>query len=394
MSEKIQLANDLLFSSSQKNSESNETNNAIVHSKFHVKNRVTFSSDIEEFGDAVDDGSIETDDENGLDDDEKITEELNQIFENDSNDPRDPQILDFAIDKSTSRKSDGSSDLSEIDDEECVVEGESANIVETVEEIDKLKSTSSKDDDEICEVIEFTTEQDDTLEQIEERINTKLSIQSQTPTGSDVSALMRSAVPQLIQSTGCVLLEMIENLRPDDLTTRGDEKLVAEDNENSLESSTAINSTRTSKRIRPTSARQKVSIKSASQKDANEKRKCFSISSECLKLQLNFKQCCEHKYVENEKLPRYTGYVSEYGLSKDQLDERELKRRMSMQKRHEIRQHSLKAKELKSQINEAAFEQWLKSKCKNARDKTKNMYDANINRGRFGRKSTESNSFT
>lgn len=95
-----------------------------------------------------------------------------------------------------------------------------------------------------------------------------------------------------------------------------------------------------------------------------------------LKIHLNVRKCCEFRYLENDRLPRYNGYISQYGLSKDQLDELENHRRIHRQKMNEKRKQYREALAQKSAENERAFAKWLYHKQKTTKSHTKNMYDA------------------
>ncbi|XP_073838083.1 uncharacterized protein [Musca autumnalis] len=91
-------------------------------------------------------------------------------------------------------------------------------------------------------------------------------------------------------------------------------------------------------------------------------------------LKLHYKTCCEFKNAQ-QKLPKYTGYLSEYGLSREQLLEREQKLR---RKHHSLLHETLKTTEeemRKMHDNERAFTSWLKNKMRFPINKTRNMFD-------------------
>ncbi|XP_037940454.1 uncharacterized protein LOC119673266 [Teleopsis dalmanni] len=97
-------------------------------------------------------------------------------------------------------------------------------------------------------------------------------------------------------------------------------------------------------------------------------------------LKLNYKICCEYRNAAQEKLPKYTGYLSEYGLSREQLQQRE--KRLVQKQRLAVEQ-TLKTTEdemRKMQDNERAFTTWLKNKMRFPINKTRNMFDVKINR--------------
>lgn len=100
-----------------------------------------------------------------------------------------------------------------------------------------------------------------------------------------------------------------------------------------------------------------------------------STESQFLKIQLNFKPCCEYKYLENDRLPRYCGYVSQYGLSKEQLEMRERRRERLKERQSDKTAKQLQDETMKSEVNEEAFARWLQNKMRNSRSMTKNMYD-------------------
>uniref|UniRef100_A0A1I8N732 Coiled-coil domain-containing protein 181 n=1 Tax=Musca domestica TaxID=7370 RepID=A0A1I8N732_MUSDO len=100
----------------------------------------------------------------------------------------------------------------------------------------------------------------------------------------------------------------------------------------------------------------------------------FQPPPEVTELKLHYKTCCEFKNAQ-QKLPKYTGYLSEYGLSRDQLLEREQKLR---RKQHSMLQETLKTTEeemRKMHDNERAFTSWLKNKMRFPINKTRNMFD-------------------
>ncbi|KAH8365696.1 hypothetical protein KR093_003514, partial [Drosophila rubida] len=92
-------------------------------------------------------------------------------------------------------------------------------------------------------------------------------------------------------------------------------------------------------------------------------------------IKMNYKICCEHRNALQDKLPKYTGYMSEYGLSAKQLQQRDQqlrrKQRFSMEQTLNRNEHELK----KMQDNERAFTTWLKNKMRYPINKTRNMFD-------------------
>lgn len=100
-----------------------------------------------------------------------------------------------------------------------------------------------------------------------------------------------------------------------------------------------------------------------------------SSESQFLKIQLNFKPCCEYKYLENDRLPRYCGYISQYGLSKEQLEMREKRKERLKERQSDKTAKQIQEETTKSEVNEEAFARWLQNKMRNSRSMTKNMYD-------------------
>ncbi|XP_037720354.1 coiled-coil domain-containing protein 181 [Drosophila subpulchrella] len=98
-------------------------------------------------------------------------------------------------------------------------------------------------------------------------------------------------------------------------------------------------------------------------------------------IRMNYKICCEHRHSIQGKLPRYTGYMSEYGLTAQQLQRRDQqlrrKQRFSMEQTINRNEQELK----KMQDNERAFTTWLKNKMRYPINKTRNMFDAHKRRG-------------
>ncbi|KAL9910654.1 uncharacterized protein ACN427_005220 [Glossina fuscipes fuscipes] len=91
-------------------------------------------------------------------------------------------------------------------------------------------------------------------------------------------------------------------------------------------------------------------------------------------LKLHYKVCCEYKHTQ-QRLPKYTGYLSEYGLSREQLIERE---RKLQHKHRSLLQQTLKTTEAevrKMHENERAFVKWLKNKMRFPINRTRNMFD-------------------
>ncbi|XP_002021411.2 uncharacterized protein LOC6595866 [Drosophila persimilis] len=119
-----------------------------------------------------------------------------------------------------------------------------------------------------------------------------------------------------------------------------------------------------------------------------------SASTASPSIRMNYKTCCEHRHSLQEKLPRYTGYMSEYGLSAQQLQRREQKlrrkQRYVMEQTLRSNEHDLK----KMQDNERAFTTWLKNKMRYPINKTRNMFDAHRRRGSVAAAVTSPHSYS
>lgn len=120
----------------------------------------------------------------------------------------------------------------------------------------------------------------------------------------------------------------------------------------------------------------KESLKPPSVSRSKSDAKFRAQQHQLLNIHLNVRKCCEYKYLENDRLPRYNGYISQYGLSKDQLDNLEKKKRFNRQQLDEKRTQFREVNARKSAENERAFAKWLFHKQHNAISRTKNMYDS------------------
>ncbi|KAM7354986.1 uncharacterized protein ACRADG_001255 isoform 1-T5 [Cochliomyia hominivorax] len=105
---------------------------------------------------------------------------------------------------------------------------------------------------------------------------------------------------------------------------------------------------------------------------ANNRR--FMPPPEVTDLKLHYKTCCEFKNTQ-QKLPKYTGYLSEYGLSREQLIERERKLQQKQQGKEFNTLKTSEAEMRKMHDNERAFTTWLKNKMRFPINKTRNMFD-------------------
>lgn len=124
----------------------------------------------------------------------------------------------------------------------------------------------------------------------------------------------------------------------------------------------------------------------------NHRHKTQPPPSSVQKIPINFKACCELKNADAQRLPRYCGYISQYGLSREQLDQRQAR----LQRRHERRDRRLQDRaedeQFKIRVNEEAFARWLTVKMRRAKTSkgsgvsgggSRNMYDCGRTRKRF-----------
>lgn len=102
-------------------------------------------------------------------------------------------------------------------------------------------------------------------------------------------------------------------------------------------------------------------------------------------LKLQERKCCENN---NKNLPTYTGFRSEYGLSKDQLERREKLNQIIRMKEEKRQQVLREFRERKRQQNEQVFCQWLRnvSKRKTVGGKQKETLSPKIINLPFGNK--------
>lgn len=119
---------------------------------------------------------------------------------------------------------------------------------------------------------------------------------------------------------------------------------------------------------RETSRSNKRSVSASA--SASSSNRSINPSNDLFKIHLNVRACCENKYLDNNRLPRYNGYISQYGLSKDQIEQRNVNRQKYMEQRTRRNRAILRAKEEIANLNEQAFRQWLirknhvtRSKC-------------------------------
>uniref|UniRef100_A0A182WBH7 Coiled-coil domain-containing protein 181 n=1 Tax=Anopheles minimus TaxID=112268 RepID=A0A182WBH7_9DIPT len=87
------------------------------------------------------------------------------------------------------------------------------------------------------------------------------------------------------------------------------------------------------------------------------------------------RKCCRHKKSSGEKLPYYNGFRSEYGLSREELEEKKRRLEARRQRVRERQQRRTAEQRQKAQSNEEAFAAWLHGKLRNSINKHQNMYD-------------------
>ncbi|KAG5674306.1 hypothetical protein PVAND_004284 [Polypedilum vanderplanki] len=91
------------------------------------------------------------------------------------------------------------------------------------------------------------------------------------------------------------------------------------------------------------------------------------------------KDCCQYKETDEYKkmLPKYNGFYSHYGLSKDEYERRQNKQLEKYQQQHRRRSRHIEQKEFLAKENEKVFAKWLYKKMRNSMSKTNptNMYD-------------------
>uniref|UniRef100_A0A182PIJ8 Coiled-coil domain-containing protein 181 n=1 Tax=Anopheles epiroticus TaxID=199890 RepID=A0A182PIJ8_9DIPT len=87
------------------------------------------------------------------------------------------------------------------------------------------------------------------------------------------------------------------------------------------------------------------------------------------------RKCCRHKKSASEKLPYYNGFRSEYGLSREELEEKKRRLEARRQRVRERQQRRTAEQRQKARSNEEAFAAWLHGKLRNSINKHQNMYD-------------------
>lgn len=345
--DKIQSANSLLFASIEldnamdeipalnqpENLNTNKSDKLLLQSK----HRVTFSSDVEEYGDDV--SEVDSTDVQ-YKDDEAIEMEIAEIIERDEKQTIQSGVETHQIDGLIKRLS--------------------------IDEVFSNDEDSTSDND-------YTTE----LEIVEDQIVEEQIVQVTNNTKISEKITKHDEIPSVPTDKKD---SMIQQSRTNEISRQhfnnkinGGSKLK---NENSPTCNACIKSTTTSApyNYRRSGMKRPATAQIHRTKSANTANK-ESHQDELLKLHLNVRACCENKYLYNNRLPRYNGYISQYGLSKDQLEMRELNRKKFIENRARREREIMRAKQQIADLNELAFQQWLIRKNRCARPKYKNMYD-------------------
>lgn len=339
--DKIQSANNLLFSSIEQedtmNSErivSENNSNKFDEHRLHSKHRVTFSSDIEEYEDEISDADSA---DVQYKDDIAIDNEVAEIIERDERASAEQSMKRMSIEEVLTHEEDSLSD-------DNIYHGGS----EIVEEINDMlmEGKLSPRDEFMREMVE--TPPVPITEAIENALNQSTN---ETVQSDAVESVQRTKMPEKERPSSA---SKSNNVPPCRACTRAN-------GTNSIR-----NSVRSAPTNRPMSQGHRVTsaIKSASKNQ-----------EDILRIHLNVRSCCENKYLDNDRLPRYNGYISQYGLSKDQLELREQNRQKYFEQRARREREIMRAKQQISDLNEQAFRQWLVRKNHLARPRYKNMYD-------------------
>lgn len=341
--DKIQSANNQPFATIEKDNQVEiqelETDNITSRSEkclLQTKHRVTFSSEIEEYENEASevDSVVSTDD-----DDEAIEKEITEIIERNEIPPIEQ--LNFKIDGLVKRIS--------------------------IEEI------YSNDDDNLPDDNDYTTE----LVLVDEiEVFSGEKQQSETneiTTPPPLVPIDSTNLPESNNSLNVISIQVEEKKRP---------PFLRKPNENESLPCRVCNKKNSSSSARYTGQRLNQKRPATSQPSratsSNFPRnmaKKTTNNDDLLKIHLNVRACCENKYLDNNRLPRYNGYISQYGLSKDLLEMREINRQKYLEKRAQREREIMRAKQEIAHLNELAFRQWLVRKSHSSRPKYKNMYD-------------------
>lgn len=338
--DKIQSANNQLFASINEDHtmdvpkqtyDNCNDNNKMDRLMLQSKHRVTFSSDIEEYED-----DLSEEDVTGMQykDDDAVDKEIAEIIERDEN----AMVEHDKIDGLMKRMS--------------------------------IEETYSNDDGSASEDNDYATELE-VVDDMNESIVEDTKIQSQsTP--------------------------LTEHINPSNLQkVNDDEKIIVPLNESPCRACNKTNNTLSMRRgiKRPTTSHITTGFKrstlpqtnriASADTHRNSAHRDSNNQDDVLNIHLNVRACCENKYLDNNRLPRYNGYISQYGLSKDQLEMREMNRQKYLEKRARREREIIKAKQEIADLNEQAFRAWITRKNHVARPKCKNMYDEPVPKPRI-----------
>lgn len=340
--DKIQSANSLLFDAIEPYSvmEFKQTSTLIGNTVnksdkllLQSKHRVTFSSDIEEYEDEASEADSA---EVQYKDDDEIEKEIAEIIERDQ--PSVESTDSLPIDGLIKRMS-----MSEVDsNDDDTVSDDYATELEVVDEL-------IVEDDQNTDIFEEFTKPDETTlsEPIDEEYSILQTFQANGQTKPPFNGKISATNGNSEACNAC----------------------------NRATTASARYTTKSAGMKRPATA-QIHRIASADSTYNHRRMNKEQHQDDLLKIHLNIRSCCENKYLDNNRLPRYNGYISQYGLSKDQLEMRESNRQKFIEKKARREREIMRAKQQIYDLNEKAFQQWLIRKNRMARPKYKNMYDS------------------
>lgn len=276
--DKIHLANNKLFASIEEDNTMDDEKQYTDRDKsdrnlLQSKHRVTFSSDIEEYeDDENNEKNIEV---------EHIDEIIDQSEKPIENEQIDKLLNRMSIDEMNSNEDSLS------DDNDYTTE------VEVVEEI--------------CETISIEEIKNETQELIIEK------------------ELVNNAINEPTQCN----LNQFNTKEKEKILTKKTHSIPPCRACNNLNISSANSANKNVKKTTSTLQNQRPASAKFNRNSANKNAN----QEDILKIYLNVRACCEHKYLNNNRLPRYNGYISQYGLSKEMLEMRELNRKKNLEER-------------------------------------------------------------
>lgn len=289
-------------------------NKDLLQSKHHV----TFSSDVEEYEDNL----SESTDDIQYNDEEAINKELDKIIDRCENGSENNIELIGFLRMSLEELYDNNSN----------------------------SNTNTSDDNEYTTEIEAAEEIDDSISMISVKQNDSPKHQYQMHSDPEMSSGKCQPDGMEIKRSKICLSAATNSLK------------FAEHNRR--------------KRLDPQRVQKTCRTKSAGHQNQNGQNSATKEGENLLKIHLNVKSCCEFKYLDNNRLPRYNGFFSQYGLSKDQLEHREQHRRKCIENQQKRQREIMKAKQQIADLNELAFQQWLIRKNHEAKPKFKNFYNS------------------